>query len=329
METITIIGLGQVGASVGLALGQSTEAAVRRIGYDISRQVAKHAIDTGAIDQAAMDLAEAVRTAEVVLLALPYDQVLDTVERIAQDLKEGAVLLDCTPARLALAEQVEKILPVHSHYLGFTPLIGPKSLTDINGGYLAADVQLLQGGKMAISGPTSASQQALNLAADLASMLGASPLFAEAAEVDGLMAAMHILPQLSAAALTQAVIGGKATKDRQRFAGRAFSLASLPGENGDTPEALAAAAVGNRENLLRVIDDLLGALERQRKYIAEGDREQLHADLDAAQKARQVWWRLRTKGYSPAAESNLVDVSQVRPNRMKQFLGIGVRRKNE
>ena len=327
-ETITIIGLGQIGASVGLALGQYEER-ITRVGYDLSGPAARQAIESGAVDQVAMELAAAVRAVDVVLLALPYDQVLDTVQRISPDLKPGSLLLDCAPVRGALTGKVKEILPDNCTYIGFTPLLGPKTLVDVNRGFMTADAHLFRGGRIAISASTDAPEAALNLAADLARMLGAAPLFADAGEVDGLMAAVHLLPQLGAAALTQAVMMRSGSQDRRRFAGRAFSLGSAPLISQDNAAALSKAVMDDQENTLRLLDDLLGALETQRQQIAEGDLGRLQASLEESQKVRQEWWRQRMKGYTPAAETSLVEVSQVRPNWFGQFFGIRKRRRRK
>lgn len=328
LESITIIGLGQVGTSVGLALGRHEDLSLNRIGYDISGPAARHAMQAGAVDQAALDLSAAVATADAVMLALPYDQVLDTVQLIAADLKENTVLLDCAPAPGVLAAKVAALLPPGRQYLGFTPLVGSKTLADVESGYLAADADLLRGGKVAICGPSHTTDQALELAARLAKLLGASPLFAESAEVDGLLAAVHLLPQLSAAALTQAVLGS-GIKDRQDFAGRAFGLASLPAESEDTAAALAAAAVENQENVLRALDGLIDILEQQRQLIGEGEAQQLQASLEEAQQARGEWWGQRSRGYTATAETGMVDVQQVRPGFLKQMFGLGGRQREK
>lgn len=325
-ETITIIGLGQIGTSVGLALAQREEQ-ITRLGYDLSAPATRYAIESGALEQVAMGLAAAVRDADVIFLALPYDQVLDTMQRVVADLKPDALILDCAPVRSVLTEQLKEILPGGCTYLGFTPLIGPKKLADANNGFMAADAQLLQGSKVAISAPADTPEKALNQATDLSKMLGATPLFADVGEVDGLMAAVHLLPQLGAAALTQAVMQRAGSQERGRFAGRAFSLGSAPAITQDTAAALSEAALDDQENVLRVLDDLLAALETQRQLIAEGEQSRLQTSLEDSQNTRREWWVQRNKGYPPATEKNQLDLSQVQPNWFGQFFGIRRRRR--
>ena len=57
---ITIVGLGQIGASVGLALGKR-RSDIRRVGHDKSPEIAKKALQRGAVDEMKYNLPAAVR----------------------------------------------------------------------------------------------------------------------------------------------------------------------------------------------------------------------------------------------------------------------------
>jgi prephenate dehydrogenase len=71
---ITIIGLGQIGTSVGLALADKTEL-VYRLGHDRELGKARKAKKMGALDKVSLNLPSAVRDADLVLLALPVGSV--------------------------------------------------------------------------------------------------------------------------------------------------------------------------------------------------------------------------------------------------------------
>ena len=88
---ITIVGLGQLGASVGLALG-SRQDDIHRVGHDKNSEAAKAAQKKGAVDDVKNNLPAAVREADIVLLSLPIDEIRATLEVIAPDLREGAVV---------------------------------------------------------------------------------------------------------------------------------------------------------------------------------------------------------------------------------------------
>jgi prephenate dehydrogenase len=57
----------------------------------------------GAVDRVSINLISAVSDADVIILALPIDQVRETITSIAQDLKESAVILDTSPVRKLLS----------------------------------------------------------------------------------------------------------------------------------------------------------------------------------------------------------------------------------
>ena len=67
---ITIIGLGQVGASMGLAL-KAHNLDVRIVGHDKEIETAKEAHKLGAVDDVKYNLPASVREAKIVILAVP------------------------------------------------------------------------------------------------------------------------------------------------------------------------------------------------------------------------------------------------------------------
>ena len=67
---VAIIGLGLIGGSIGLALHKA-KAAQQITGYDLAKGISNQARKIGAIDQPYSALADAVRGAELVILATP------------------------------------------------------------------------------------------------------------------------------------------------------------------------------------------------------------------------------------------------------------------
>src|SRR5512138_4030418 len=107
---ITIIGLNQIGASIGLALAKVKDQ-VTRIGNDREPTIARQAEKAGAVDKTVFNLPSAVREADVVILALPVDEIRETIEIIAQDLKPGSVMIDTSPVKGPVLEWVKELLP--------------------------------------------------------------------------------------------------------------------------------------------------------------------------------------------------------------------------
>jgi len=107
---ITIIGLGQIGASMGLALAAHREI-ILRVGHDKNKEVEREALKKGAVDKAEHNLPTAVRDARLVVLCLPMSQVRETLKIIAPDLAEGTVVMDTSPVKAVVAKWAKEILP--------------------------------------------------------------------------------------------------------------------------------------------------------------------------------------------------------------------------
>ena len=90
---LTIIGLGQIGASIGLALAEKGEL-LQRVGHDRERRIANYAEKIGAVDRIENNLPRAVQNADLVVLSLPVDQIRETMEFIAEVLQEDCVVMD-------------------------------------------------------------------------------------------------------------------------------------------------------------------------------------------------------------------------------------------
>lgn len=299
---ITIIGLGQIGTSAGLALAGQKEL-VRRIGHDRDIRIARQAEKMGALDRVEINLPNSVRDSDLILLSLPADQIRETIEIIAPDLKEGAVVMDTGPAKEAVVQWVKELIPPQRHYVGLTPVINPAYLHQTETGVDAAREDLFQHGLMAIVAPVGTNSEALKLAADLTRLLGSTPLFSDPVEVDGLMGATHLLPQLMAAALLNATTDQPGWREARKFAGRAYAEVSGPIVHLGEASTLKAAVLMNRENIVRLLDSAVAALMALRNDIQAGDEASLDERLKRARKGRERWWKQRQAGDWPNEEA--------------------------
>lgn len=289
---ITIIGLGQIGGSMGLALAERKDL-VERTGHDWDPGVARKAQKIGAVDRTVANLPTSVRDADIVLLSLPVDQIQETLATIALDLKEDAVVMDTGPVKEAAATWAAELLPEKRYYVGLTPVINPAYLHGVDSGLDAARSDLFFKGMLAIVSPPGTPSEAIKLASDLTRLLGASPLFADPVEMDGLMAATHTLPQLLSAALLNATIDRPGWREARKVAGRAYAEATSPSVLLSEPKTLARSALLNRENVLRALDGTIAALQALRGDLDAGDEATLEERLERARSGRMRWWQQR------------------------------------
>jgi prephenate dehydrogenase len=292
---LTIIGLGQIGASIGLSLASQKEV-IRRVGHDKDPNASKRARDLGALDKVEFNLHAAVENADLVLLTMPTDQIHETLELIAGDLKEGAVVMDTAAVKEIVATWAEALLPAERYYVGLTPVLNPSYLHSTDSGLDGAHADLFKGGLIAISAPARTASDAVKMAADLTRLLGAAPLFADPLEMDGLMAATHLLPQLMAAGLLNATLDQPGWREGRKVAGRPYAEATGPIVHLGTSQGLAADVMLNRENIRRMLDSTLAALITIRGDIDAQDEAALAERLERARRGREFWWNQRQSG---------------------------------
>jgi prephenate dehydrogenase len=305
---ITIVGLGQIGTSVGLALADQSEL-LYRLGHDRDRGTARRAEKMGALDKTSRNLPSAVREADMVLLALPVDQIQETLEVIKDDLKESAVVMDTGPVKQVVASWAAELLPPDRYYVGLTPVLNPVYLHNIDSGTEAAHPDLFKDGLIGIVSPPGVPSEAIKLAADLTRLLGASPLFADPLEMDGLMAATHIMPQLIAAGLLNATVDQPGWHEGRKIAGRSYAEVSAPVMYPTEPKTLTTAAMLSRENVMRVLDSAVASINAIRNDLYNEDTQSLEERLNRARQGRQAWLQGRLTANWAAEETTTVEAS--------------------
>ena len=103
----------------------------------------------------------------------------------------------------------------------------------------------LKNGLMGITAPPTTHSGAIKLAVDLTRLVGAYPLFADPAEIDGLMSSTHLLPQVMAAALLNMTIDQPGWMEARKVTGRMFTKASEPAALYNDAAAVGEAAILN------------------------------------------------------------------------------------
>jgi prephenate dehydrogenase len=316
---ITIIGLGQVGSSIGLALAEQKN--IKRVGHDKNYETARLAQKMGAVDDVKVNLPSSVSDAQVVILSLPLNEIRDTLGYIARDVQEGTVILDTAPAKGQVAAWMGELIPPGRYYVGLAPAAGAAYLHGIEMGVNSARADLFKNGLFLINAPSGTPSGALELASNLVSLLGADVMFTDHAEADGLLASIHLLPQLAGAALLDATVNQPGWREARKVAARPYAAVTAGITYHDEPKSLGDAALANRGNTVRVLDGYIASLQSLRERIAEADGPGVAEYLEAAADARTRWLNERFKADWQAADRAKQD-SETFGNRISQmFMG--------
>jgi len=317
---IAIIGLGQIGASVGLALKQANSS-LQRIGFDKDIAVLRASETIGVVDETARRLPDAVRDADIVLLSLPLSQISETVAGIVPYLKESAVVMDTAPVKGSLMQIMQDKLPEGRYYVGLVPAVTVEALATSETGLKAARPDLFKRTVMIVDTPRGTPAEVEQLGVNFVKLLGAKPLLADPAESDGMMSASHVLPQLTAAALLAATIDQPGWLDGRKLAGRPFVGVTGGLAYYDDPASLKAAALANPQAVVHALDLIIASLGGLRSDIQKGDADAVGERLQDAFEARERWLNERSAADWLSEGGEAPDLPNVGEQVMQMFFG--------
>jgi len=297
---VMIIGLDQVGASIGLALANA-EGDVRRLGYDADKALAKQALEAGGIDEVISQPRRSIKDVDLLILSIPTSEVEVYMESMGPLLKEGALILDTGGIKSLAFAWASSYLPPGRYFIAATPVVGPASLelAPFEPGEPRAD--LFQDGLLAISVSPELPENALAVAINLAKLLGAQPFFIDQDEQDAAIAATDDLPALLSAALLHASTRSASWRELQRLAGPTFAFATQLIQVRPPKQAQKRLAL-NREKVLVKLDAVIEELTRLRTLLTSDDTGALESYLDQADRSRFAWLDARAKSDWAAQE---------------------------
>lgn len=307
---ITIVGLGLIGNSIGLALSQS-QRNFEIVGHDKDNKATTQARKNKAVDKTEWNLISACEGADLVILALPAIAIRDTMQAIAHELKTGCVVMDTASVKAPVQRWADEFLPAQNMFVGTDPIVA----ADAAGGD-AARADLFQRATWAICPSPTTAESAVKTAADLVDRLGATPLFLDAVEHDSMLAAVEHLPALAGMAVFSNAVGSSSWTESRRLAGGQFEtttqlLATDPTVFSDT-------IIENQEQVLRWIDIYIDNMVAWRELIARGDHKALNDAFSTAITLREMWLRARTTGRWEDG-----DAMPTKPNMLVSMLGFG------
>ena len=279
MTNYTIIGLGRIGTSLGMAIRSKGDSKV--VGYDAENSAQTLAQRMGAVDSVEWNIDKAVENADVVIVATPAGSLYDVFDGISRHLKDGAVVTDTSPAKRAVMEWAKDLLPSNVGYVGGNPLTGASIREQKE-----ASGYIFHNAKWAVVTPSNADSRSIKAVTDLIESVGAKPVFMDAHEHDSFSAATSGLPAVVSAAVMNAVSTSPSWAEISRFVGGDFDNITSPA-SGD-PASSQSAAATNADMLVYWIDQLI---ERFQAITAglEDDEARFASDGPLAESFIQAW----------------------------------------
>ena len=122
-DRVALIGLGLIAGSMAHAMREQGLAG-RISGHARSAATRETAAEIGLVDEVTETAAEAVRDADLVVLAVPVGAMAEVAAEIAPHLAPGAILTDVGSVKQAVIDAVAPHVPPGVHFIPGHPLAG-------------------------------------------------------------------------------------------------------------------------------------------------------------------------------------------------------------
>ncbi len=272
-KRVTVVGVGLLGGSIGLAVKaadeRTTVVGVGRRSCSLDR-----ALDAGAIDEATLSTASGVAGADMVVLATPLGAYEGHLLAMRDALSRGAVVTDVGSTKSVAVRLAEGILGKGGPFVGSHPMAGSERR-----GVQFARADLFAGATCIVTPTAHTRPAATRKALRFWEMLGGRTVQMTPTAHDRAVARVSHLPHVLAAM----IVAGQKTGELP-LAGRGF-LDTTRVASGD-PEMWRDIILANRKPLLNAIDAADEQLIRFRDLIDLGDAAGIERYLKAAKKRR-------------------------------------------
>lgn len=267
--TIGILGLGQMGGSLAMALKSGKK--FRTVsGYDINGLLLDQANKNGIIDKAAVSEADLIERSQLVVLALPINTILEILERYKQALSTKTLVVDLGSVRDSI-QKVSSRLKMRNH-VGIHPICG----TQLRG-RSAWNGKLYKGISCFVFSTKSTDAKAITFARSLIRAMGGQARTIDYDDHDRAVAVTSALPHILAFSLMKVRTDSRHIPielEGPSFAGATRVSASDPVLTGQM-------LYHNRDHLLKAVSRLEKYINRIKELLSSGDSKKLAQTLES------------------------------------------------
>jgi prephenate dehydrogenase len=274
---VAILGVGLIGGSIGLAARRRAGAEVR--GYDPDERVRSRALELGAIDSQAGDVATAVDGADVVFVAAPVGALAETVR-----LALAGAPRDCVVSDVGSTKRVVADAGADERFVGGHPLAGAETA-----GVEHAREDLFDGATWYLTPARGSTAGVLyeRLHAVLRTF-GAQPTAIDADTHDRLMACVSHLPHVTANLLVSQAADLLGGEESERLPAVGPSFRDATRVAGANSAIWTDIYMSNRDALIAGLDELDRRLRDVRASLAAGDAPAVSAWNERARADREA-----------------------------------------
>lgn len=291
-QKITLIGVGLLGGSLGLAvkrrrLARRVEGYVRRAATAVESRKLK------AVDRATLDLQSAVTDADLVIVCTPLAQMPALVKQMLPALKRGAIVTDVGSVKASVVKGLENLVAkAGAHFVGSHPMAGAEKT-----GVSAARADLFECAMCVVTPTKRTNPAALRKVERFWKSVGCRLLRLTPEAHDQLVSQSSHLPHIVAATLAATVLHPKHPKAQGLLCATGFRDTTRIASG--SPEMWRDIALANRRNVARALDGFIADLKKFQQALSKSDARAVTRFFETAKQRRDLW---RAGCISPSLE---------------------------
>ncbi len=279
---ITLIGVGLLGGSLGLAIKR------RRLADKVDGFVRRSATiaecdKLGAVDHATRDLRRAVENADLVVLCTPIAQMRNLTEQMLPSLKRHAIVTDVGSVKASVVHELESLVTkAGAHFVGSHPMAGAERT-----GVRHARADLFDGAICVVTPTPHTTPETVKRVEAFWKAVGANPIKLSPKTHDDLVSRSSHLPHVVAAELANYVLSPAHPKEQALLCANGFRDTTRVASG--SPEMWRDIALANRKNLARVLGVFIEDLQEFRLALETEDRVAIEEFFEKAKERRDQW----------------------------------------
>ncbi|MDP8229612.1 MAG: prephenate dehydrogenase [Candidatus Gorgyraea atricola] len=271
-KRVTIIGLGLIGGSLGLAIKEK-RLAKEVIGVSRRQTTIRQALSLGAVDRVTLDLEKGIKDSDLIILTAPVLTIIDIAGRIKGSIKKGAILTDAGSTKKDIVNKIEKILPASANFVGSHPIAGSE-----HSGVAYADRDLFKGAYCMMTKTRRTDKKALNKVKRFWNKLDMKVEVMSPEKHDHIVSGLSHLPHAASVALSNSC----AKKDLHLAAGGFKDTTRVA---AGSPELWKDIFLTNRKNIIKDIRVLKRELSKIESALKNSNSSEL---LKLFKKAKDI-----------------------------------------
>jgi len=279
---ITIVGVGLLGGSIGLA-AKKFKLAAEVAGFARREKTLADCEKFGATDYATTDLCAAISGADLVVLCTPLAQMRPLAEQFLPALKRGAIVTDVGSVKAGVVRELESLIAkAGAHFVGSHPMAGGERT-----GVAAARVDLFEDAICVMTPTKNSSAGAVRKLERFWKALGGRVVKLPPEQHDLFVSRTSHLPHIVAATLANLVLDPAQPRGQAQLCANGFRDTTRIASG--SPEMWRDIALANRKHIAASLNAYISELQKFQKILKSSNPKAVEKFFETAKNRRDHW----------------------------------------